>query len=217
MIYEELDIKFDYPSLRKEFETISQLNDPVMLTSTFGGWSITSSDGDYRDGWLRSNELDCENVNLNFNPVELKKKYGLKSVVFYKTPTQVCGLQAKSLIDRLEDLGFYPRRVRYMLLKAGGQSNLHRDAPDEIYSVRLHVPIVNNPDCFFECEEGRANLKPGCIYLLKVNRPHQVVNKGSTDRVHLVCDVFDTKGYSQFHKLTLQDREKLLSLKQQNP
>ncbi len=207
MISEKLLLDFDFESLKNEFLEIRKNFTPVMITEKFGGWSITSSTGSYQDGWITGEEFANDKAGAEFDLDRLLEKKKFKSIREYRKPTECCKENADKLIKKLDDLGLFPCRARYMLLKAGGETNYHRDCPESVYAVRLHIPIITNSECFFLTENGKQHLETQSAYLLKVNRLHQVMNHGNDDRVHLICDVYDTKNVSQFHQLTEKDIE----------
>ncbi len=205
MVYEKLNLNVNHEALKDEFLQRSKDLAPVMLTQFFGGWSITSSDGSYKDGWIRGDDFSAENTTPNYPALKIETEKGFLPLKEYRKPTELCGPEGKGLLDLLSVSGLTPLRARYMLLKAGGESNYHRDRPESVYAVRLHIPIITHQNCLFVCEAGSVHLEPRAAYLLKVNRLHKVVNPGPTDRIHFVCDVFDTKKISQFHQLTESD------------
>ena len=213
MVSEEIPIDFNFQSLKEEFLSVQNNFSPVMITPKFGGWSVTSSTGSYQDGWVAGEEFEEDQAGPNFDMDRILKKKQFKGINEYRKPTECCGSEARSLIAKIENLGLFPCRVRYMLMKAGGGTNYHRDCPDDVYAVRLHIPIITNENCFFKTESESQHLLAGHSYLLKVNRLHQAVNQGQQDRVHLICDVYDMKGISQFHKVTQKDIEYFKSRK----
>ncbi|MCD2421799.1 aspartyl/asparaginyl beta-hydroxylase domain-containing protein [Niabella pedocola] len=82
------------------------------------------------------------------------------------------------------------RSVRFLNLKAGAYIKPHRDheLAFEMGEARLHFPILTNPDVAFFVEDTRLNMQPGECWYINANLTHQVSNKGTTDRVHLVVD-----------------------------
>ncbi len=82
------------------------------------------------------------------------------------------------------------RSVRLLKLRAGGVIREHRDdgLGFEHGEVRLHVPIVSNPEMSFYVDGVRLPMEPGETWYVNVNLPHRVRNAGATDRIHLVID-----------------------------
>lgn len=201
MIFEELPLYFDIEKLRSHVrESVLPLS-PHMVGKFFGGWSVLSSNGSYLDGWV-SGERAFQSDFMPYASVEEKlSALGVKAAAEYCRPTEVCTGYLKEVMDTIRSAGFEPTRARLSLLKAQGQSTFHRDGPDSAYVVRLHVPIITNEHCFFNCDEGSAHLEAsGRSYILRVNRMHQVVNSGNEDRIHLIISVRDMCGVSQFHR-----------------
>ena len=85
-------------------------------------------------------------------------------------------------------------RVRLMRLRAGGRILRHSDPLHTIARdlVRLHVPIVTNPEVHFTVNDVRVPLAVGETWHVDVRFPHEVANLGGTDRVHLVMDLVPT-------------------------
>jgi hypothetical protein len=110
-------------------------------------------------------------------------------------------------MDFLMQSGLSPRRARIIRLSKGLRSSWHRDGPDNLYFVRLHIPIITNPGCIFEAKDADVTEvahmpADGSSYILRVNRMHRVSNLGTEDRFHLVMDVWDTVGLTQHHRFT---------------
>ena len=90
-------------------------------------------------------------------------------------PTEICHGHLAEVIDAIRDSGLHPMRARISVLKSGGQSSVHRDAPDGEYAVRQHIPLMTNEAGTFACEEGSAHLAADeSTNLLRVNRVHHV-------------------------------------------
>ncbi len=81
-------------------------------------------------------------------------------------------------------------RSRLMKLAAGCEVGLHVDFNYHWHTrVRMHIPIVTNPEVRFLCGDRTVHMAPGQCWLFDNWRPHNVVNDGDTDRVHLVVDL----------------------------
>lgn len=82
------------------------------------------------------------------------------------------------------------RSVRLMRLGPGSTILEHSDPgmAAEEGSVRLHLPIVTNPQVEFNVNRRPVPMAPGEVWYLRLADPHSVANRGTTDRIHLVID-----------------------------
>jgi len=82
------------------------------------------------------------------------------------------------------------RAVRLMRLARGSVIKEHRDGDlsFERGTVRLHVPVITNPQVEFRLNGSRVVMAAGSTWYLRLSDPHSVANRGETDRVHLVID-----------------------------
>lgn len=92
-----------------------------------------------------------------------------------------------------EVLGHFRCRLRTVrLMRLGPRSRIleHRDPGlcAEQGQVRLHVPIVTNPQVCFEVNRSPVTMAPGEVWYLRLSDPHRVDNAGGTPRIHLVID-----------------------------
>ena len=80
--------------------------------------------------------------------------------------------------------------VRLMKLSAGSVIKEHRDhdLSYEDGTIRLHIPITTNADVEFYLDNERVVMEEGECWYLRLSEPHRLVNRGNTDRVHLVID-----------------------------
>jgi hypothetical protein len=80
-------------------------------------------------------------------------------------------------------------------LPAGKSIPTHVDnAPFFKRFHRLHIPLITNKDCLFTVGSETRHLQQGEIWEIdNDNQPHSVVNRGSTDRIHLLIDFFREK------------------------
>ena len=80
--------------------------------------------------------------------------------------------------------------VRLLKLAAGAYIKEHSDydlsfSDDE---VRLHIPIVSNPEVKFFLDAEQVEMKEGECWYLDFTLPHWVKNDSAVDRIHLVID-----------------------------
>jgi len=80
--------------------------------------------------------------------------------------------------------------VRLMRLTPGSTIKEHSDHDlcFEEGSVRIHVPVVTNDGVAFYLNGRPVVLEAGSAWYLRLSDPHSVVNRGDSDRVHLVID-----------------------------
>ena len=87
-------------------------------------------------------------------------------------------------------------RSRLMRLDAGAQVSEHVDFNYHWYSrVRIHIPIITNPQVIFHCGDQAIHMRAGECWIFDSWRRHKVINASDQDRVHLVID---TSGSSRF-------------------
>lgn len=80
--------------------------------------------------------------------------------------------------------------VRFLKLAPGSKIREHRDSELTIESgqMRIHVPIVTNPQVLFFLDADRVEMQSGECWYLNFSLPHWIENHGETDRIHLVID-----------------------------
>jgi Aspartyl/Asparaginyl beta-hydroxylase len=80
--------------------------------------------------------------------------------------------------------------VRLLRLAPGALLKEHMDIDlaFEFGAVRIHIPIVTNPDVEFVLNGHALTMLPGEAWYLNLTKPHSAANKGESDRVHLVID-----------------------------
>jgi hypothetical protein len=89
---------------------------------------------------------------------------------------------------------WYPpggRIIRSMIARmpAGARIDPHRDShPSFACGHRIHVPIDTNPRVRFTVDGRPFNLQAGRVYEINNLKTHSVINKGATDRTHLIFD-----------------------------
>jgi hypothetical protein len=135
-------------------------------------------------------------------PVEMNKKWQLEHVdekfVMQDTELRKALPQVEQLLSK------FPgelHRVRLMNLSPnGGELERHTDQVDPESGVqdgklmRFHFPLATNESVVFstwEVDGSRKNvhMKVGECWYIDTRKPHQAINNGDTDRIHLVVDV----------------------------
>jgi len=207
MIYEKLDrgiISVEIQKLQTHLTQHVLPLEPVMVGPHFGGWSVWSSDGDYKDGYQRGQLMYEPSFMPGSSVAEKAEALGIKRREMYRVPTAICFGYLGDVVNYIRTIGLEPARVRLSLLKAGGESTKHRDAPEGRYSIRLHIPIFTNPAAVFSCEDETVHMPAdGSAYIIDVSREHQVFNRGNTDRIILLADIVDRPWITKFHRRPL--------------
>ena len=90
-------------------------------------------------------------------------------------------------------------RSRLMKLAAGAEVSMHVDFNYHWYTrVRIHIPLITNPDVTFYCADQSVHMRAGECWIFNSWRRHRVANESGEDRIHLVID---TAGSSRFWNL----------------
>ena len=214
MFYEELNfIKFDHAKLVEDVKNhVFPLGAQIIQGEEyetpayhgFGGWSITSRTGDWRDGWdfFQNDEGKAMEVYFpkNDNNFKALKFFNIAHSLEHKNPTEACVGELAYIVNQLEDMGMYPRRVRVTCLKAGSKSLVHRDAGDGEYMARLHIPLITNKKCVFIADGQNLHMEAGKAIVVWTQIWHQIRNDSDQDRFHLLMDIYDTKGLTKEFK-----------------
>lgn len=101
-------------------------------------------------------------------------------------------LQCRYVMEVMAEIGATWGRSRLMGLGAGAEVPDHVD--NNYYwrtHIRLHVPVITNPDVDFTCGTETAHMSGGEAWVFDTFQQHHVHNRGAEQRVHLV---FDTVG-----------------------
>ena len=89
----------------------------------------------------------------------------------------------------MAELGGVWGRSRLMALAPGAEVPAHVDA--HYYwrtHLRIHIPVITNPGVRFTCGDETVHMAPGECWVFDSFRWHDVQNRGSERRVHLVLD-----------------------------
>lgn len=207
MFYEKLNFKFDIDKIQKDvINNIFPLGEKVIQGEEFetpqyngfGGWSLLSRTGDWRDGFAFFQNGEDETLESIFSnqkdTYKALKYFDIAHSLEYKVPTEAYQGYLKEVLETLEFSGFYPRRARITCLKAGSKSLVHTDGNPDNYIARIHIPIFTNPKCVHICDGINLHMPAdGSAYMMWVNTWHQIRNDSSEDRYHLIMDAYDTK------------------------
>ena len=214
MFYEKLDfIKFDYNQLLADVKKyVFPLGQQVIQGEEyetpayhgFGGWSLLSRTGDWRDGWdfFQNDEGEAMEVYFpkNDNNYKSLKFFNIAMSTEHDKPTQACQGEIARVLEHIAELGLTPRRARVTCLKAGAKSLVHKDADGNEYMARIHIPLITNTDCKFIMAGQDLWMEPGNAYMIWVNDWHQIRNDSNEDRYHIIMDAYDTKHITKYFK-----------------
>lgn len=98
-------------------------------------------------------------------------------------------LASPYMMELMGELGGVWGRSRLMGLAAGAEVPAHIDS--HYYwrtHLRIHIPIITNPGVEFTCGGEQVNMRAGECWVFDSFRRHEVHNRGSDHRVHLVID-----------------------------
>lgn len=192
--FERLSYNFDIDKLQNYLnDTVLKIGNPICpIAEGYGGWSITSQTGDWKDGWRAKGQVV-------FPPEK------------YNKPTSLYTGYIVDVLDRISQDGFEPTKVRVSQLPPYGKSSIHRDYPPSMWRARLHIPILTNDKCCHIIysndlkEETKYHMAAnGSAYMFWANLRHQYWNLSSINRYHIVMDVVDTQGITENFKCTTQ-------------
>lgn len=204
MIYERLELGFDIEKLRRHLQEVVFPLKPMMQGAYFGGWSVLSSNGSYTDGWQMGHLAFQDKNGQSSVDRDALRAMNLDEEEHFNRPTEIYSGYLQQVMEEIQAYGLTVFRARISLLTAGGRSSTHRDGADESYKVRLHIPIITNPGCFFETEEGAAHFPAdGGAYVVRVNRLHTIYNRGTSHRFHLMMNIRDTNQSTKYHQMPL--------------
>lgn len=170
----------------------------------FGGWSLLSRTGKWQDGWEFFQSDEGEAMEVYFpkddNNYKSLKFFNIGMSTEHDKPTEGYKGEIAKVLDQIKKLGFYPSRARITCLKAGAKSLVHKDADNNEYMARIHIPLITNPKCVFIQNGQNLYMEPGSAWIIWVNNWHQIRNDSNEDRYHLIMDAYDTKKLTQFFK-----------------
>jgi|TARA_R100000084_G_C4634401_1_gene140203 hypothetical protein len=78
-------------------------------------------------------------------------------------------------------------------LKPGGRIPPHVDCGNYFTNCsRIHIPMKSSKEVDFHLGDSKINMKVGKYYQINnTNFEHSVFNRGSSDRIHIIFDLFE--------------------------
>jgi hypothetical protein len=97
--------------------------------------------------------------------------------------------------DLLSKFNAKPSRIRFSTLRKGKKITWHRDWDESLDhgNCRLHIPITVNDKCYGNMCHQEYRWQPGELWYGDYSFPHQVVNLGDQDRLHIILDFKNPK------------------------
>lgn len=199
---------------KAEFATLSIL-DPFFLNDTerasiiaelsaYGAWADHYSSYNKKHSWtaIALRGYCPEDPGFIIQPAEMSKKWKAENAALLANKCVDTVLAEKFPVTMAvaARIPGEKDRVRFMkLAPGGGELTRHADTnPDAGVAdgrrSRLHIPIVTNPGVIFTQWNSRGakvqkNFPEGALCYLDQRQPHQALNGGETERIHLVMDV----------------------------
>lgn len=195
---EKLNLKFDIERLKNHFFEFVKPLEPTYNGNSYHGWSVLSSTGSHKDGWVHGSSAYKVVDGKNIFDWEQARKLDMKLETKYDKPTEVCTGYLAEVMQQLSDNGLQPCRARIVGLPPQSHTNWHRDHRDGFYWVRLHIPLITNTKCKFITENDITHMPAdGSAYLVNTAQMHMAVNSGDEYRYHLIMQAWDTHGLSK--------------------
>jgi hypothetical protein len=132
-----------------------------------------------------------ETVTYFLTDYSLKWKIGDPYAGSVRNPESYLYSLVKPIIEDLEQIhGGRVGRAMFPKLSAKKDISGHEDGGEYLSVARRnHIPIITNPDVWFNVGKGWVNMFEGECWEINNRKWHEVVNKGDKDRVHLLIDI----------------------------
>jgi len=169
-------------ALLREFKTIVE---PHQIF--FDSWQLcvhrrkeTTGLEQYTEGG-QSLVWDWDNVDEDGNPT---KKNPIHKENEFQTITEIFKGTYIEEVSNWLNKDYNAVRGRFMQLKPKSCLSTHKDP-----SLRLHIPIITNEDCFMMFKEQDIVIKmhnTSDMYIVDTTKSHTAVNASKLERTHLV-------------------------------
>lgn len=96
----------------------------------------------------------------------------------------------------------------------------HRDyveLDEEKKRLRLHVPLVSNPDAIMQFPQYKVHVAPGWIWKLDPTVSHAISNTGTATRAHLILDCYTNRTLRNMRNNETLEEEHVHPLPRLNP
>lgn len=94
------------------------------------------------------------------------------------------------LLSILDQFKCDKETFRVHTLKEGTTIRRHRDIARNFHYgiIRVHIPVQNDDALYTYLDDERVVMRPGECWYMDLELPHEVQNKSSKPRIHLVMD-----------------------------
>jgi hypothetical protein len=157
----------------------------LALDASLHTWTDHVNQNDYVGGWDVL-PLRCQRQHLNAHPIMQGFSITMGDDWCDLPVLQHCP-EIQSVLGQL----LCPiRAVRLMRLKAGAEIKPHRDdgLSMELGEARLHIPVYTSDAVGFIVDKKLIPMNAGELWYFNADQTHEVHNRGSEDRIHLVID-----------------------------
>jgi hypothetical protein len=175
----QINFNFDYRKILEEYNEaknkLAKIKHPSIGIDHDGGWEVVSLYSETGDA-----ATVVKNINSNTAPTEIIKYFSYTHEV---------------IKELLKKYNCQPRRIRFSTLKAKKKINWHRDWDEsmEYGNSRLHLPLIVNDKCKSNLCHESYQWNPGGLFYGDYSFPHQIINEGLDERLHLIIDLKDPK------------------------
>ena len=191
----KIDFNFDYQKILREYNEaknkLSKINHPSIGIDHDGGWEVVALYSETGDAASVAKKVD-----IITKPTEIIKYFSYTHEVI------------KELLKKFD---CQPRRIRFSTLKAKKKINWHRDWDEsmEYGNSRLHLPLVVNDECKSNLCHESYQWSPGGLFYGDYSFPHQIINHGIDERLHLIIDLKDPKNlFSDTEKFHVEESKR---------
>lgn len=176
-IFERFNTSFDVPQLLATHQSIVTAIRPMVKDQNerYEGYSLQSDDERDQDfGSLNQTRVHADDHSY----VEIKK-------FFFHKKRNLWGDRFSSVFQKFP-FSLYQGRV--LIARPQCKIPMHNDG---LYRLTMHVPLQTNKGCYFEINGHLAHLPAdGSTYILNTRLPHNFLNAGTEDRIHLVFSLW---------------------------
>ena len=183
--YLKLDIELPYQEMCEEaFNLIDKFTPHRGDEYSHRGWESLTIHG---LGWDK---------HENYDAYGYKKGKDASDDMIWTEIAGMCPITTKWLKETFPSNRY--GRVRFMLLRAGGQIAMHKDSSMKLIE-NINVALNNPPGCKWIWRDGEELImEPGGVYAMNLYYHHSVVNDSTEDRMHIIIARHDaTDGWKK--------------------